>query len=523
MKKIFVSIIAIALFTACSKEFLERSPVDEQTESSFYQTPAQALQALVSVYNQLNIGDYDNIHLISEIASDNCFGGGGTSDLIWKQWDRFQEASNMNLGIWQKYYTGIYRANIILSKLDGVKWSSGADSTLKTQYAAEARFLRAYFYFDLVRIFGNIPLVTTPLTVSEYNTPQVAPAEIYKQIAEDLQYAAEKLPATGYAGISSANYGRATKWAAESLIGRVYLYYTGYYNQSDLAGVITKTQAISYLENVINASGYGLIDSFPRLWQASGNSFAGEDNKETVWSIKFTYKGLGNWDQHNGNRMQVDIGIRSQVLDPYYKGWGAGTVNGKLWNAYDATDSRRNASIISIVDEDLTAYSVGDQSQYTGYFWKKYMPLNDGNAESKGGNFQIDNYFDDVIIRYADVLLMAAELNLDVDVAKAQGYYDQIRDRAFLNTTSRKTLTAGTAGKQLIMTERQLEFALEGLRYWDLLRQGLSVAKTAIDNNSNDSQFDVNFRLETQGLFKIPEQEINLSNGAYKQNPGWSN
>ena len=521
MKKIFVSIIAIALFAACSKNFLERSPVDEITEVDFYQTPKQALQALVAVYNQLNIGDYDNIHLVSELASDNCFGGGGTSDLTWKQWDRFQEASNMNLGIWQKYYTGIYRANVVLSKLEGVNW--GADSTLKSQYAAEARFLRAYFYFDLVRMFGHVPLTTKPLTVSEYNMPQAEPADVYKQIAEDLVYAATNLAATPYAGISSADYGRVTKWAAEALIGRVYLYYTGYYKQADLAGVVTKTQAITYLENIINAGGYGLVASFPNLWQSAGTSFVGEDNKETIWSIKFTYKGLGNWDQHNGNRMQVDIAIRNQVLDPYYKGWGAGTVSEKLWNAYESSDTRRTSTAISIDGEGLTAYALGDQSQYTGYFWKKYTPMNAGNADGMGGNFQIDNYYDDVVIRYADVLLMAAELNLDADLGKAQGYYDQIRDRAYGNTTHRKTLTGDAAGKNLIMEERRLEFALEGQRYWDLLRQGIDVAKAAIDNSGSDAQFNVTFRTETQGLFKIPEQEISLSNGVYKQNTGWSN
>ncbi|MBW8687566.1 RagB/SusD family nutrient uptake outer membrane protein [Chitinophaga rhizophila] len=520
MKKIFASIIAISVFAACSKDFLEHSPVDQQTETSFYQNPDQALQALVAVYNQLNIGDFDNIHLVSELASDNCFGGGGTSDLTWKQWDRGQESSNMNLGVWQKYYTGIYRANVLLSKLEGVNW--GADSTLKNTYAAEARFLRAYFYFDLVRFFGNVPLVTKQLTVSEYNTPQATPADVYKLIAEDLKFAAERLPAIAYAGIPGSNYGRVTKWAAESLIGRVFLYYTGYYNQNDLAGVVTKAQAINYLEDVITTGGYDLVDSFPRLWQAAGRSFVGEDNKETIWSIKFTHKGLGNWDQKNGNRMQVHIGIRNQVLNPYYKGWGAGTVNPRLWNAYDGNDTRRNASIISIEDENLTGYAVGDQSQYTGYFWKKYQPLNEGNADSKGGNFQIDNYFDNIVIRYADVLLMAAELNLEGNLSKAQTYYNQVRDRAFLGTSGRKTLTTAD-GKRLIMEERRLELALEGVRYWDLLRQGMNVAKAAIDNNSSDPQFVVNFRTETQGLFKIPEQEINLSSGVYKQNPGWAN
>jgi hypothetical protein len=521
MKKIIISAIVITLFASCSKSFLDQSPVDQQTEASFYKTPAQGLQALVSVYNQLEIGDYDNIQLVSELASDDCYGGGGTSDLVWKQWDRFQEATNMNLSIWQKYYTGIYRANVLLSKLDGVNW--GTDSTLKTQYAAEAHFLRAYFYFDLVRMFGNIPLATSPLTPSEYNTPQATPADVYKLIAEDLQFAAQHLPAVAYGGISSADYGRVNKWAAEALIGRVFLYYTGYYNQPDLAGVITKADAITHLDNVINAGGYGLVDSFPRLWQSSLSRFVGEDNKETVWSIKFTYKGLGNWDQHNGNRMQVDIAIRGQILTPYYQGWGAGTVNSKLYDAYDGADTRKSSTVISIADEGLSKYVLSDQSQYTGYFWKKYSPMEDGNAVDKGGNLQIDNYYDNVVIRYSDVLLMAAELNLDGSLSKAQDYYNRVRDRAYLSTSYRKTLTPDAAGKSLIMEERRLELALEGQRYWDLLRQGISVAKAAIDNSSGDSQFDVNFRTETQGLFKIPEQEISLSNGAYKQNPGWTN
>jgi len=518
MKKIFLAAISIAFFAACSKSFLERSPIDEQTEESFYKTPEQALQALVAVYNQLEIGDYDNIHLVSEIASDDCFGGGGTSDLTWKQWDRFEASSNMNLTLWQKYYTGIYRANVLLSKIDNVNW--GSDTTLKTHYIAEARFLRAYFYFDLVRFFGNIPLTTKPLTPSELGVAQSTPAEVYALIAEDLQYAADNLPATPYASISSSDYGRVNKWAAASLIGRVYLYYTGYYNQADLAGVITKAQAINYLDNVINNGGYGLVANFANLWQSALTNFVGEDNKETVWSIKFTYKGLGNWNQHNGNRMQVDIAIRNQVLDPYYKGWGAGTVNSSLWNAYDNNDTRRGATIISIENENLTAYSLGDQSQYTGYFWKKYTPMNAGNAVEMGGDFQIDNYYDDVVIRYADVLLMAAELNLDGNLAKAQDYYNQVRDRAFQSTSYRKTLTNDAAGKTLIMNERRLELALEGQRYWDLLRQGVDVAKAAIDN-AGTSDMTVSFPLATKGLFKIPEQEISLSNGVYQQNAGW--
>lgn len=518
MKKIIIAAITIAFFAACSKDFLERSPIDEQTEDSYYKTPEQALQALVAVYNQLEIGDYDNIHLVSEIASDDCFGGGSSSDLVWKQWDRFEAASNMNLTIWQKYYTGIYRANFLLSKIDGVEW--GADTTLKVRYQAEARFLRAYFYFDVVRFFGHVPLTTVPLKPSEINIPQAEPAAVYAQIAQDLKYAADNLPATPYTAIPATDYGRVNKWGAEALLARVFLFYTGYYNQADLAGVVTKADVTNYLDNLITAGGYGLVDKFENLWQSALTNFVGEDNKETVWSIKFTYKGLGNWDQHNGNRMQVDIAPRGEALVPYYRGWGAGTVTPGLYNAYTNGDTRKRATIISIADENLTAFALGDQTQYTGYFWKKYTPMNDGNAVDMGGDYQIDNYYDNVVIRYADVLLMAAELNLEGNLAKAQEYYNMIRDRAFQNTTSRLTLTADAAGKKLIMEERRLELALEGHRYWDLLRQGIDVAAAAI-NNSGASEFNVNFKPATQGLFKIPEQEISLSNGVYKQNAGW--
>ncbi|MCK7554761.1 RagB/SusD family nutrient uptake outer membrane protein [Chitinophaga sedimenti] len=311
-----------------------------------------------------------------------------------------------------------------------------------------------------------------------------------------------------------------TRWSAQALLARVFLYYTGYYAQNDLAGVTTKAKAREYLEELINTSGYGLVDSFPLLWQSAGANFAKEDNKETVFAIKFTYKGLANWDKNDGNRMMVMIGIRNKVVLPYYKGWGAGPVNPKLYNAYETGDTRKAGTIISIADENLTYAETFPQ--YTTYFWKKYMPMNNLKPEDVGGDFQIDNFYDYVVLRFSDVLLMAAELQLDGDLGKAQHYYDQVRDRAFRNTTHRKPLTNDAAGKALIMEERRLELALEGVRYWDLLRQGLNVAKQAIDNSSTDAQFNVSFRSETKGLLQIPQKQINLSNGTLKQNEGWS-
>jgi|GEM_PF-5292006 len=132
--------------------------------------------------------------------------------------------------------------------------------------------------------------------------------------------------------------------------------------------------------------------------------------------------------------------------------------------------------------KNLDYQPASDQYQYTGYFWKKFTPLSGSDTpDSIGGNFQIDNY---PVIRFSDVLLMAVELNLDTDLGKAQGYYNKVRDRAFGNTSHRLALTNNDAGKNLIFNERRLELALEGHRYWDLLRRGVAVAKSAIDDNS---------------------------------------
>lgn len=522
MKKIFFAIVLLGVFGACKKSFLDRTPIASKVEEDFYKTPADAFQALVSAYSVLDISGYGNIALSSEIASDNCFGGGGNADNGFKQWDRFQTYNDHNTDAWTKYYQGIYRANVLLQKIEGV--SFGNDTATKRQYIAEAHFLRAYFYFDLVRMFGHVPLITQPIEGSNYYVPQASADSVYMTIAADLKMAIAGCMSTSFSSMSSANYGRATKWAAEALLGRVYLYYTGYYGKNDLAGVYTKQDALAALKDVIANSGYGLVDKYANLFRASGaGSFAGQNNKEGVFVIQYTNAGLGNWNQQNGNRMQVMVGIRSQVIEPYYKGWGGATVNPKLWNAYESGDSRKTASIISIADEGLTSqYSLSDQYQYTGYFWKKYTPLYAGRPDSSGGDFQIDNYDNYVAIRYADVLLMASELSLATDLSGAQTYYDAVRDRAFGDNLHHKALTNDANGVKLLMEERRFELALEGLRYWDLLRQGLDAAKQAIDNTSSNSDFTVSFPLATKGLFEIPQSQVNLSNGTLIQNPGFN-
>ncbi|RYE13675.1 MAG: RagB/SusD family nutrient uptake outer membrane protein, partial [Sphingobacteriales bacterium] len=376
-------------------------------------------------------------------------------------------------------------------------------------------------YFDMVRLWGNIPLLAAPTADA---VPQANPEDVYKLIAEDLKFAAENLPSTGYGGQAPGTYGRITKWAADALIGRVYLYYTGYYGKGDLAGVITKADALAGLENVISAGGYSLVEDFKNLWPVSHETYAGENNKETIFAIKYTFTSDydGNTD---GNHWMVMFGIREQTIYPYGNGWGGGTVNPKLWNAFNDNDTRKSASIISIAKEALPFTNQSKQREYTGYYVKKYTPLSDldGNSEAvnQGGvNFMIGQYQDYVSIRYADVLLMAAELGSP----SAQTYFDDVRKRAY-----KANYTSVPVSKSNIIKERQLEFAFEGMRYWDLLRQGVDVAAEAIAENVVVKNGGVNTNkvisgakvIETKGLQQIPYTQITLSNGTLKQNAGW--
>lgn len=513
--------------SSCSKSFLEKQPVDQKTEENFYKTPDDAFQALVAAYSMLDVSGYGNIWLSSEITSDDCFGGGGNADNGPKQWDQFTKYNDLNADAWKKYYQGIYRANVFLDKIDGIDF--GANTALKDRYTGEAHFLRAYFYFDLVRMFGHIPLLTKPIEGDNYYVPQANPDSVYMLIGQDLKEAVSKLSASAvkFSDVPLTDYGRATKWAAEALLGRVFLYYTGYYGKPDLAGVANKQDAIAAVKDVIDNSGYGLVPSYAGLWRSSalteGVPFAGQNNQEGVFVIQYSPLGQKNWSQQNGNRVQVLIALRGTVPAPYYKGWGFAPITPTLIDAYEAADSvRKHSSFISVADEALPYTPASDQFQNTGYWWKKYTPMLQGNADDMGGDFQIDNYDNYASIRFADVLLMGAELNLSSDLTTAQNDYNAVRDRAFGGDVShRKTLTSDAAGLNLILTERRLELALEGQRYWDLLRQGMTAAKQAIDNPSTDNNFKVSFRTETNGLFAIPETQIGLSNGTLVQNTGW--
>jgi hypothetical protein len=328
-----LSLSSLLILGSCSEDFITNEPFTDKVQENFYKTPQDAYQGLVAIYDVLQREGYGGYLINTETASDDCYGGFGTADSnVALELDRFQFVTDkeMNDPIWETCYIGIYRANILLENLENVDW--GTDTATKLRYEAEARFLRAYFHFELARVFGDIVPLDHTLTTAELYTPRATPEVTYALIANDFKFAADNLGSENYSQPSNVNYGHVTKWAAESYIAKAYLFYTDYYEKPDLAGVVTKAEATSYINDVVNNSGHELIADFRNLWLASAASadvpYAGEGNNEMVFAIRFNGSGNANWDLHEGNRFAVNIAVRgaSATDAPFAQGWGACTV-----------------------------------------------------------------------------------------------------------------------------------------------------------------------------------------------------
>jgi hypothetical protein len=521
----FFIFCALLIVSSCSDDILDKQPYSQLTSASFYSTPDEINQALTATYDILQREDWNAFVILSEWMSDNCTGGGGVTDGEGtNEYDEFFcIEQDLNINYWQIYYVGIKRANLVIENINKPAWKN-SELSLKERYLGEAYFLRAFFYFRLALIFENIPLITHVLAPEDASSiGQATPDQTYQQIAADLKAAIEKLPSTPFAQMSAANYGRVTKWASEAMLARVWLFYTGYYKKQTL-GTINKAEVTGYIDDIIDHGGFKLLDNYEDLWLYSSltNPQYSEYHSENIFSVKYTYQGLGNWSLHDGSRWQVMVGARNINYPPYAKGWSLAPVNQSLYDAYDTADTRRDGTII-YWDKVLGpgVYDVSDMRHSTGFGWRKYCPLattkGETDVEGKGGNFMIDNYQDEYVIRYADVLLMGAELHLGDGSGKDLSCFNEVRNRAFKNKVTPKT----SISFQDIMNERRFEFALEGLRYWDLLRHGLDVAASTIESNS--TQYPVDFPNEYgfRGFIKIPETQIIQSNGLYKQNPFW--
>lgn len=531
-------LMSALLFNSCSSSFLDVEPMTSVLESNFYKTVADADMALVGCYDgyQRTVSNgSQSFYLTAEVAADQCFGGTGTTDgRAFQAIDRFdisESSSDNNIfdGTWSDYYAGIFRANTLLGKLDGTDFAN--QTAARARIEGETKFLRALMYFDLVRLFEKVPLLTS---ATNENIPQADPKDVYKLIVEDLKFAATHIPADAYPkSAAGTNDGRATPLAAKALLARVYLFYTGYYGTEDIG--VTKAEALAGLEEVISSGQFALVQNFSALWPAASyipnktnnsldiSKYIGKGNSEVVFAQKFN--NTSNYNGYvDGNRWVVFLGLRGKSWSPYGQGWGACTVSKNFFNKFSNNDTRKQASIIDIDGEGITDFDLRDQREYTGYTVKKYAPtaLPDGTTNTGGEkDMQLSQDQDYFVIRYADVLLMAAELGS----GNAQKYFDDVRKRAY-----KSNFTATAVSKAAILREREFEFAFEGIRYWDVLRQGLNNAAGILETSEDVLSGSVpekvtvkkeNF-LKTRGFMQIPNKQITLSNGVLKQNDGWN-
>lgn len=560
MKKIFLYIASVCLMASCSESFLDTDNLTKKDSSIFPTSTADANQILTAMYRPI-MGDagspQSSSFLIAELMSDDRFGAGGTDDHDVQAIAAFKKTSeNMYGRYWSLRWEGIYRANFMLKCEPNITWDSEAE---RSRIIGETYFMRAYYYFELARAFGRVPLV---LTTDPVNNPQAEPAEMYGQIAADLLTAIDMLPATKWTtGVGTD--GHATKWAAQAMLARVFLFYTGYYNAESVplpgegGGTLTKAQVVSFVDDCISNSGHNLVPEFRNLWPYSAAadykynvdnelSWIGEDgsNPEAL----FVAKHSGNdWSARNNEalffslRYQDEGGNKWMDCYPYGSGWGCGSVTLNLYETWPTNDPRRTGSILNVDDanEGFAAYVDGAQNQiHDTHLWnKKYTAINtkadDPEAETYVGtgieplywhlypslntlDYQSNNLQDFYIIRFSDVLLMGAELGS----SHAQEYMDRVRARVGLASVP--------ATLENIQNERRWELAFEGIRYYDLLRwhkESLITehrSNVKVRNQKIETVISVPFRAETKGFLPIPDQEIQKSQGVLVQNEGWA-
>jgi starch-binding outer membrane protein, SusD/RagB family len=510
----FFALILLVSFTACDKDFLDLKPLDREVSTNFYQTEEQAFQALVAIYDVLTYQSMPGISwmpfvTVADALSDDAFAGGSDANdgFDWDQLNnhRIPATNPIVHALWTKNYTGIYRANLFLEVIEDIT----ASADFKKRTIAEAKFMRAYFYLEQVRFFENIPLLTKTISgPSEYSQPQSTPQAVYDQIALDLVEAIADLPES----VPQAEAGRITKWAAQALLARAYLFYNGVYGADMNAGstAVNSAYVLQQLEDLIQNSGHDLFEDYSLNFKLDG-----EFGKESVFEISYGDSPIW-WDWGypqggNGNLAAQMQGPRVGGSQNWNRGWSFAPVSHKL--ALSLTGDPRYAYTI-LTQEELDG-TLSKGYQHTGYFSKKYS--SDAEHWGSGGQFELNRTVNHRVIRFSDVLLMAAEL----DSPNKQQYLDRIRDRVGLPSVP--------ATLENIYRERRLELSLEGIRYFDVLRRSMGFASQELTHagirgpNYVGDQFifDVTFNVATKGFLPIPQAEIDLSAGAFIQNIGY--
>lgn len=497
IKYVIALFAAIAFAYSCSEDFVDLTPKGSNLENSYYRNESEAYSGLISVYDVMkkHTGGFENMVTFLNAGSDDFYaGGGGATDGTG-----IQSFSNYSLtsatmpgSYWNDHFQGVFRANLMLGKLPGVPM----DEAKKARFAAEAKALRAYYYFELVRTFRNVPLFSTNIDPLEiYNVEQAAPEEVYAQIEADLIAAMEVLPPTLDIATEA---GRFTKGIAQALLGKVYLY------EGKNALAAEQFAVVNGTPGGTSVYGYRLLDNFADLWNPA-NRFNSEAILESV-HVNTSQATWDNWGSGSdeGNTMSQMIGPRgyqrlTNAAPDLAGGWSFNTVTQSLHDAM-LGDPRYNATIL-----DMTTLQANGFANYspgymdTGWFLKKYLPLTTDRTTS-GGTIELNYGINSYVIRLADTYLMEAEA-LGGTGARAQALLDAVRNRVGLGHVD--------VSMAAIMHERRMELAGEGHRWFDVVRTGQGPAVLGPKG----------FTANKNEIWPIPLNE--LSNTKLVQNPNY--
>ncbi|WP_333597700.1 RagB/SusD family nutrient uptake outer membrane protein [Chryseobacterium flavum] len=509
MKNKFYKTILLVAFTSgiafssvsCGDDFIE----DVQNKGAFdsnnyFQNEEQSFSVLVSVYDVLRkySGGFENTVTFFNAGSDDFYSGGGSST----DGAGIQSFSNYTIDqitipktYWNDFYQGIARANLLIQRIPDAKMN---DQT-RNRFIAEAKTLRALYYFELLKMFGNIPLILKPITASDdyYNIPQAAPQDVYNQIEADILASLNDLPLS-IAPTNKAEVGRISQGTARAILGKIYLYN----NKKDLAA--EQFAVVNGTPGQASQYGYKLVADYNDLWKPE-NKFT----TESILEVMHTNKGNSDWGfwgqgKDEGNSICIMIGPRGyNRLNPaapdIVSGWAFNTGTNDFFN-FMQNDPRVNATLLNA--KQLKADGFIDYAPAhndTGYFLNKYLPRRN-EVSTLPGAPELNYSRNYIVIRLADTYLMEAEA-LNGAGGRAQALLDAVRARVGLPSVP--------VSMQAIKDERRRELAGEGHRWFDLVRWGDAPSKLASRG----------FKANKNELLPIPYNE--LINTKIKQNPGY--
>ncbi len=503
--KYFAVFGILLILSSCSKDFLDTDPIGKMPVDNYYSTDDEAFHGIIAVYDILQwtyaSAEWNSTFMLKTLPSDESGTGGADAG----DQPKYQELNNFTYsagnqaitGVFRLNYFAIYRCNMIINNVEPV-------SDVRKQIIAEAKALRAFFYFELVSQWGNVPLNLEELAPSEYQQAPATPAQIYAQIEKDLTEAIAVLPTKSeYDGSMVFRF---SKGSAQFLLGKAYLYQKKW------------TDATQMFDQLMNSAQYSLTDDFSTLFKVE-QEFGTESIFEVSWTNAQNYDwGTFTWNRYVESNVQWQLcGPRSITAGDFdggtsgmIAGWGFLPPRAELYSAFEEMgDTYRKAATIWNVEDfaAMDGFFNTDAYQSEGMLKVKYGTFSAESSTEPGAVTELNYGTNFRLMRYADAVLMNAEAQYRAgDESKALQLLNMLRENRQLEAVS----ASGSELFDAIVAERRLELAFEGVRFLDLVRWDMAA----------DVLGEFGFVKGKHELFPIPEDEMN-NNQYMVQNPGY--